>query len=154
GAAGNEIRGFEDHGVALGESRRDLPRGDGERKVPRRDNSDDPERLSRDLDVDIWPDAREFLAGNPQSFAGEEVEDLSRSGRLADAFREGLAFFAREQTPKLLAPSENFGRGSQQNVMPLLRRRPRPRWERGMRGLDRGVRLRGVGLHVFADDVV
>jgi hypothetical protein len=124
GAAGNEIRGLENHRVAIGERRRDLPGGDRERKVPRRDNADDPKRVARDLDVDIRPHAGELFPRNPQHFASEKVEDLSGSGGLTNAFRQGLAFLAREQAPELLAPGKNLGRGTEQNVMPFLRRRP------------------------------
>ena len=153
-AARDKVCRFENHRVAIGERRRNLPRRDRERKVPRRDNADDSKRLARDLDVDIRPHTAELLSRNPQHFASEEVEDLSGSGRLANAFRKGLAFLARKKAPELFAAGEDFGRGSQQNVMPLLRRRPRPRRERRMRSLDCGVRLCCVGLRVFADKVV
>ncbi len=95
-----------------------------------------------------------FSPGIRKRFACEEVEDLAGPGRLADAFRKGLAFFARKQATEFLAAGENFGRGAQKNVVPLLRRRPRPGRKRGMRGLDRSVRLSGVSLRVFADKVV
>ena len=153
-ATRNEIGRFEDDGVAIGERRRDLPSRDCEREVPRCDDADDPKRLAHHLDVDVRPHAGEFLAGNPQRFTREEVEDLPGPGRLADAFREGLALFARQQAPELLAAGKNFGRGAQQNVVPLLRRRSRPGRERGMRGFNRGVGLSDVGLRIFADKVV
>ena len=124
GAAGNKVGRLEDDSVAVGQRRRDFPGGDREREVPGRDDADDSERLARDLDVDIRPHAGEFLARNPQRFASEEVEDLPGAGRLADTLRERLAFFARQQAPELLATGENFGRNAQQNVVPLLRRRP------------------------------
>ena len=154
GATGDKVGGLEDDRVAIGQSRRDLPRRDREREVPRRDDADDPEGLARDLDIDVRPDAREFLARNPQGFAGEEVEDLPGSGRFANSLRKRLALFARKQAPELLTAGENFGRNAQQDVVALLRRRPRPGWKGGARGFDRAVRLHSVGLRVFADDVV
>ena len=116
--------------VAVGERRRDLPGGDRDREVPRRDDADDADRLARDLDVDVRPDAGELLARNPQRFAGEEVEDLPGAGRLADRLGQRLALFAREQPAELLAAGEDFGRDAQQDVVALLRRRARPGRER------------------------
>ena len=153
-AAGNKVGRLENHRVAIGQRRRDLPGGNREWKVPRGDDADDPERLAGHLDVDIRPHAAELLSRNPQHFASEEVEDLSGSGRLADTLRQRLAFLARQQASELFAAGENFSRDAQQNVMPLLRRRPRPSGKRSVRGLDRSVRLCGVGLRVFADKVV
>ena len=100
------------------------------------------------------PHAREFLARNPQRFASEEVEDLAGPGRLADPFRQRLALLAREQAPELLAAGEDLGRNLEQDVVALLRRGARPGGKGRMRGLDRGAGLGGVGLGVFADEVV
>ena len=154
GGARHEVSGLEHDCVAIGQSRRDLPGGNGDREVPRRDDADDAERLARHLDVDVGPHAREFLARDPQGFAGEEVEDLPGSSRLANSLWKRLAFLARKQASELLAAGENFGRSAQQDVVALLRRRARPGGKRRMRGLDRGVRLSRVGLCVFADDVI
>ena len=95
-----------------------------------------------------------FSPGIRKRFAGEEVEDLPGARRFADPFRQRLAFLARQQTSELLAPGENFGRNLEQDVVALLRRRARPGGKRRMRGLDRRIGLGGVGLSVFADDIV
>ena len=154
GRAGDEVGGLEHDRVAVSQRRGDLPGGDGDREVPGRDDSDHAERLARDLDVDIRPDAREFLARDPQRFASEEVEDLPGPRRLADPLGQRLALLAREQPPELLAAGEDFGRNAQKDVVSLLGRGPRPGGKGRMRGLDRGVGLRVVGLRVFADEVV
>ena len=40
GAAGHEVGGLDDDGVAVGQRRRDLPGRDGDREVPGRDDPD------------------------------------------------------------------------------------------------------------------
>ena len=50
--AGHEIGRLEHDRVAVGERRRDLPGGNRDREVPRRDDADDADRLARHLDVD------------------------------------------------------------------------------------------------------
>ena len=153
GGSGHEIRGLEHHRVSVGEGRRDFPGRDRDREIPWRNDSDDADRLARDLDVDVRPHAGELLARNSQRFAGEEVEDLAGAGRLADAFGQRLALFAREQAPELVAPRQNLSRDAQEDVMALLRRRSRPGGKRRVRGVDRRACLRGVGLRVLANDV-
>ena len=61
--AGHQIGRLEHDAVAVGERRRDLPRGDRDREVPRRDEADDADRLARDLDVDARAHRRHALAG-------------------------------------------------------------------------------------------
>jgi hypothetical protein len=75
------------------------------------------------------------------------------AARFADRLRQRLALFARQQAPELVAPGDNLLGDAQEDVVPLLRRRPRPRGERRLRRRDRVACLRGVGLRVFADDV-
>ena len=95
GRARHEVGRLEHHGVAVAERRRDLPGRDRDREIPRRDQADDAERLARDLDVDAGAHGGELLAGQPQRFAGEELEDLAGARDLADALRQRLAFLAR-----------------------------------------------------------
>ena len=79
---GTRSAGLKTTRIAIGERGGDLPGGNREREIPRRDDADDAERLARHLDVDVRPNAGEFLAGDAQRFAGEEVEDLRRRGSL------------------------------------------------------------------------
>src|SRR6185312_10624163 len=105
---------------AIRERRRDLPGGNRDREVPRRDQTDDAERLARRLDVDARPHRRDLLAGDPQAFAGEEQEDLARSDRLANRLGERLALFAREQPPELVLARKDLVADALQDVVPLL----------------------------------
>ncbi len=120
-AARNQIRRLEDNGVSVGERRRDLPGGNGDRKVPGRDNADDSDRLSRHLDVHIRTHGAEFLPGYPQNFAREEIEDLSGATDFPDGFGQGLAFFPRKQPSEFLLARENLGRDLEQKIVPFLR---------------------------------
>src|SRR6185503_18455893 len=97
GRAWDELGRLEHDAVAVGERRRDLPRGDRNRKIPRRDDADDAYRLAGDLDVDARTDRRNFFACQTQRFAGEKLEDLPGARGFADALGQRLAFFARQQ---------------------------------------------------------
>ena len=65
----------------------------------------------------------------------------ARAG-FADAVRERLALFAREQPSELVLPRQDFGPGAIQDVEPFLRRRPRPLLEGRPRGRRSPARRR------------
>ena len=119
----DKIRRLEHDRIAVGERRRDLPRRDRHREIPRRDHSDDPDRLPGHLDVDVRSKGGEFLACDAQNLAREEVEDLPGAGDFADRLREGLAFFAGQQSAEFVAPRRYLVRDAQKNVVALLRGR-------------------------------
>src|SRR5581483_12475338 len=96
-----------DDGIAVTDRRRDLPGRDGDRKIPRRDDADDSDRLPGHRDFDAGPHARHGLAGKAQGLAREEIENLAGADGLADAFGERLAFLARKQSADLLAPLQD-----------------------------------------------
>ena len=154
GAARHEVGRLEDHRVAVAERRRDLPRGDRDREIPRRDDADDADRLARHGHLDAGAHARDGLAGEPQAFAGEEIEDLPGAHRLADAVGERLAFLAREQPPDLLAAVEDLVRSRLEDVVALLDAGARPGRERRLGRGDRLFGVAGAGPRVVADDVV
>ena len=52
GAAGHQICRLQDHAVAIGQCRRDLPRRDRDREVPRSDQADHAQRLAGDFHAD------------------------------------------------------------------------------------------------------
>ena len=141
----HQIGGLEHHGVAVAQRRRDLPCGDRDRKIPRRDQADDAERFARDLDVEAGTNRGDLLARHAQRLAGEERKDLARARDFADAFRQGLAFLARKQTTELVLARQNFDRDLVEHVVPRLRRRARPGRKRRLGGGDRGSGLRRVG---------
>ena len=153
-AAGNEVGRFEHHRVAVGERGRDLPGRDRDRKIPGRYDSDDPHRFARRLDVDVRSDGSELFAKNPQRFAGEEVEDLTRAGDFADRLGQSLALLTSEQPAEFLTSRENLGRNPKQDVVPFLRRRARPGRKCGAGRFDCGVGLDCVRLGELADDVI
>ncbi len=152
--AGHEVGGLEHDRIAVAERGRDLPGGNGDGEVPRRDNADDADGLARHLDVDARADGTEFLARDAQGLTGEEVEDLRGAADFADGFRQRFAFLAREQAAEFVAAGGDLGRDLQQHVVAFLRRRARPAVQRGAGGLDGLVDLAGVGLRIFADHVV
>jgi hypothetical protein len=84
-----------------------------------------------------------------QAFAGEELEDLAGAGGLADAFGQGLAFFARQQVPSSFLAGEDFGAGlSSASKRCWAARRDAPgRLRLGRCGT--AARLRGVALRVL-----
>ena len=78
GAARHEVGGLDDDGVAPGERRGDLPRRDGDREVPGRDQPDRADRLAGDLDADARADRGQDLAGRG---AGTRRRRSRRSAR-------------------------------------------------------------------------
>ncbi len=72
---GNELGRLEHDRVAVGEGRRDLPRRDRDREVPRRDDADHAERLAQHVDIDAGSHRADVLAADPQRLAGEVLED-------------------------------------------------------------------------------
>src|SRR5262249_57208676 len=125
-AAGRQTRGLEDPAVAVGERRRDLPRGNGEREVPRCDDADDPDGLAGDLDVDTRPHRRNPLSLQADDLACEELEDVAGTPRLADALGQRLALLAGEQRPELGSPFEDPRADPVEEIGPLLDVAARP----------------------------
>src|SRR5204863_6371047 len=109
GAARHELGGLEYHGVAVAERRGDLPGGNGDREIPRRDDRDDAERLARDFDADARAHRLHDFARNAQRLAGEELEDVAGAHHLADRLRQRLAFLAREEIAELGLAAQYLG---------------------------------------------
>src|SRR5690606_29179313 len=76
GAAGHEFGWLEDDRVAVAERRCDLPGGDCDWEVPRRDDAHNADSLARDFDTDAGTHGGSGLAGKPQGLASEEIEYL------------------------------------------------------------------------------
>ncbi len=152
--ARHQLGRLEHDGVAVAERRRDLPGRDRDREIPGRDHADDADRLARELDVEAGADGGALLADQAQRLAGEERKDLAGARDLADALGQGLAFLAGQQAAELFLAGEDFERNLVQRIIALLRCRLRPGREGGLRGGDRLLGLRLVGLGVFADEIV
>ena len=69
---------FEDHGVAGGERRREAPRAEHQRRVPRRDDGGDAGRIPRNV-VGVAPRV-EVLVRQRDELVGEEVEIVAGPG--------------------------------------------------------------------------
>ena len=108
GRAGHEVSRLEYDRVAESERRRDLPRRNGDRKIPRRDDSDHPDRLARRFDLDVRAHRCEFFAGDSQGLAGKEIEDLAGPRDFAGGFGQRLALFASEEAAELVTPGQDF----------------------------------------------
>ena len=122
-------------------------------KIPGRNQSDDANRLSRDFDVDPRTDRRNLFTREAEHFAGKELEDVARAHRFADALRQRLAFFARQQPADVVFAREDVRTDLVEDVGALLDRSDRPGGEGSFGGVDRGDRLAFIGERVLADDV-
>ena len=155
-AARHQVGRLEDDGVAVAERRRDLPGGNGDREIPRRDDADDADRLAGDLDADAGPHATARVSPASRSASPAKKSKIWRGAHgLADAFGQRLALLARQQPAELvLARQDLVGRpsagsrgapGCRSATMP--ERRPWPRRSRpSCVGLGRA--------RIVADDVV
>ncbi len=151
---GRLFGGLEQQRVAEGERGRDLPCGDGDGEVPRRDQADHADRLAAGLHADVRPHRREVLAAVAHGLAGEEAEDLAGPRDFADAFGARLAGFPRDQLADLLAAREELVRRALQQVAADLRGRCRPGRLGGARGRHGLADLCRVGERELAHHVV
>ena len=101
-AARHELRRLEDHGVAVGEGRGDLPGGDRDGEVPRRDDADHAERLAGHRHLESRSDRVDHLTGVAQRLTAVELQDLPGPHHLAARLGQGLALFAGEQVTELV----------------------------------------------------
>ncbi|MCY1323921.1 hypothetical protein D9M69_93570 [compost metagenome] len=154
GTAGHQFGRLEDDGIAVTKRRRDLPGGNGDREVPGRDDADDADRLAGDLDADIGSRRRQHFARQSQAFAGEEVEDLAGTHRLADAFDKRLAFLARQQPSELVLAGKDLVGGLPQDRVALEDAGARPGRERSLGRGDRGAGIVGRRTGIFAHNVI
>ena len=102
GACRHQIGGFEHHGVAVGQRRRDLPGGDCDREIPRRDQTDNPNRFPNDFDVDIGANRGDGVTGDAQRFTRKETEDLCCANGFSNPFGERLAFLSSQDLADLV----------------------------------------------------
>ncbi len=145
--------GLDDHGVAEGDGRGDLPGRDGDGEVPRRDQAEHADRLAIGLDFHAGPGRGQVLAVQAQGLAGEELQDAGGAGRLADAFGQGLALFARQQAADDFAPLHQQGPGAIQHIRTDFGRGVGPGTEGGAGGHDRLIDLGGAALGRAGDHI-
>ena len=105
---------------------RDLPGGDCDRKVPRSDRQDDPERLAPRVEERQRRVARVRLAVGLEGLTGVVAEDRRSAARFADRLGERLPLLAREVTAdRVGALVDEVGRASK-DVAARRRRRFAP----------------------------
>ena len=150
----HEFRRLDHHRVAIGERRRELPRGNGNREVPWRDHADDTQSLPRDFDAHAGADGIHDLAIEAQGLASEEGKDLPGPGGLANALGERLAFLAAQNAPQFVLARHHLVGGALEDVMPLLRIAARPGGKGGFRGGNRVVHISGAAARKLADHVM
>src|SRR4030095_14585827 len=119
----------------------------------RRDESDDAYGLTRHLDVDAGAHRRHLVAGEPDHFTREALEDVSRTRRFADPFGKRLSFLARKEPAELVLALEDLASCTVEDVRTLLDRARRPRLKRSFRRGNRGLPPCSVRLGVLADHV-
>src|SRR5690606_17808241 len=88
-----------------------------------------------------------------QRLAGEELENVARAGGLANAFRQGLALFARQQPAQLFLARQDLVADRVQDVGAALAGSAGPFVGGRVGGGDGLAGLGGVGLRILADDV-
>ena len=153
GAAGHEVGRLEDHAVAEGQGRGDLPGGNGDGEVPGGDQADHADGLARDFDADARAHGGQGFAGQAQAFAREELEDLACAAHFADGLGAGLAFFTRQQVAQLFLAGEDFVADLVQGIVAGLDAAGAPCGKGRSGSGDGRLHIGGIALGVFADDV-
>jgi hypothetical protein len=130
--------------VAADERRRRLPRGNGDREVPGRDEADDPERPPHRVDEHAVALRRHRLARQPRALAGEVAQDVHRAPHFAARLRERLPLLARHVARDRLRPRlEDVGCPVQESRRASAPGwRPTPAAPRAPRRSPRAPRLR------------
>src|SRR5262249_15627262 len=94
--------------------RRDFPRGNGNWKIPRRNEAHNPKRLPVCEEQIIRQIVRQGLAANGVTYPAEEPENIDGPLHLARTFGERLALLTREQLREFsLATLQNLRRLAQ-----------------------------------------
>ena len=154
-AARHEVGRLEDHRVAVGERRRDLPGGNGDRKIPRRDQPDDADRLALDQHLDVRA-ARSAGARRRCARASPAKNAKIWPARVASPMPSASVFPSSrdEQPAELLLARQNLVGGLLQDLVARVDVEARPGRRRRLR---RGDGALGVGLRgarVAADHLV
>ena len=153
GAARHQLGRLDHHAVAVGQGRGDFPRGDGDREVPRGDQTHHTEGFAGHFNVDARAHRRHVIARQAQAFTGEEFEDIAGAGHLANGFGQGLALFPGQQGAEFFTTGEDLAADFIQRIVTRLDTGGGPRRERGAGSVDGRVDLGHVGFGVFANGV-
>ncbi len=141
GRRGRICRRLEDDRVARDERGRELPDGDGDGEIPRRDEGDDAVRLPDGVGEVRGQFRRDGLAVHAARFAGAELHDVDGALQLAARLRERLALLAREQGGDLVLVLFDQACEARDDASARRRGRRAPAAEGFLGGLDRAARL-------------
>ena len=139
-------RGLEHDGAAGGERGAHLVRHERQRKVPRRDCDDDPDRSAHGEAELVLVFERHVVAAELVRESGEELEVLRDPRRLDHRVRERLALLESEQPRDLGNGGLHLHRCGVHERRALRTRKRGPRRKCLRRGLDRRVDLRRRAL--------
>ena len=121
---------------------RELPGGDRDREVPRRDRADDADgHPHRHLELVAQLGGRR-LAEEAAALAGHVDRHVDRLLDVAAGLREHLAHLAAHQLGQLVLLLLEQAREAEEDVAALRRRHEPPLLERGLRRLDGAVDVR------------
>ena len=126
GAAGHEIGRLEDDRVAVAQRRRDLPGGNGDREVPRRDDADDADGLAGHLDADARANQGTVSPVRRRASPAKKSKIWAARDRLADALGQRLAFLAAQQLAEFVLAGEDLVRRLAQDGVALQKTRAGP----------------------------
>ncbi|MNY26013.1 hypothetical protein D3C86_1598340 [compost metagenome] len=87
GGARHQVGWFEDHRVAVSQSRRDFPGRNRNGKIPWGNDANDPHRLPQNIDFDPGSDGVQVLALDAQCLTCEELEYLAGASDFGNRFR-------------------------------------------------------------------
>ena len=152
-SSGVSVGGLEDDRVPADERGRDLPRGDRDREVPRRDHADHADRL-RTLMLNLSRSSRRRrLAEEPPALAAhveahvDRFLDVAARPRRAPSPSRGSS--ARRARPCGRRAAGRSGRGSRRGAAPARAANPRtPPWRPRRRGRRPRRRAREDAEHV------
>ena len=149
----DERGGFEHHRVAEGECRGDLPCGNGDGKVPGRDDPHHADGLARNLHVDARAHRIHAGTGDAHGLAREELEDVSGPLDLGDALRPHLPLLAGQERAERLLAGQNRVADEIEDLGAAVNAARPPRGRRVACRLDRVAGLRGIGRGEVPDTV-
>src|SRR5690606_32274189 len=134
--------------------REDLPRGDREREVARRDDAADADRPAVAHGPLVAQLARHRVAEEPPPLRGRVIGRVNALLHVAARFFEDLAHLPRHDPGDLLLARGQDVTRAADDVAPPGRRGPAPALEPLTGGLDRSLHVLGTGERPQADEVV
>src|SRR5713101_9860044 len=140
-AHGSIAGGLDDNGVARDERREHFPGWDGDRKVPRRDASDDANRVTRGNACFVGQFDGDAVAEETASFTTHVVGHVDAFLYVAARLFEYLAHLLRHSTRQLLFAAQEQLADAIEYLTAFGRRHESPFVKGGAGGGDGGVRL-------------